>query len=631
MSKKRVLIHSNNHSAFTGFGKNCKNILKYLYDTGKYELFELANGTIWQEGGSDQFPWGFYGSLPNDQATLASLGSDPAKGRVASYGLLTIDKAIETIKPDVYIGIEDIWAFTETVKKPWWNKINCMIWTTLDSLPILPDAVNLAPNIKNYYVWSSFAENAMKKMGLNHIKTLHGSIDERHFFKYSDQERTSLRKKFGIDEDSFIIGYVFRNQLRKTVGDLIIGFKVFKENAPESNAKLLLHTNWSEGWDIPRLLKENDIDPRDVLTTYHCSSCKNYSVSPFSGQSKACPYCGSKNSMSTTSVANGVSELQLNEVYNLMDMYVHPFTSGGQEIPIQEAKLTELITAVTNYTCGEEMCTAESGGLPLKWSPYREIGTQFLKASTNPIDIAAKITHVFNMSKGERLELGKKARKYILDNYSFKAVGKRLEEIIDAMPEVKFDYSSVSLKPNPDYVPKRNYESQVSFLMDLYKNILAQEVSDSDKGLKYWLGKLSSGASPASIVKYFKQVAKKEISEKFKPKVEDLINLEDKSPRIALVIPNDIYFSLLCGYFITSINLNYPNHKLYIFADKRLHSSFFPYSSMIEKICPIVPNCENQIYMEGSGDHAGFFDICYILDNNQLNLASYSHNVKDKI
>ena len=63
-----------------------------------------------------------------------------------------------------------------------------------------------------------------------------------------------------------------------------------------------------------------------------------------------------------------------------MDVYCHPFTSGGQEIPIQEAKLTELITLVTNYSCGEDSCNPESGGIPLEWSEYREPGTQFIKA-----------------------------------------------------------------------------------------------------------------------------------------------------------------------------------------------------------------------------------------------------------
>ena len=59
--------------------------------------------------------------------------------------------------------------------------------------------------------------------------------------------------------------------------------------------------------------------------------------------------------MNTTSVGGGVSEA-VKQIYNLMDVYCHPFTSGGQEIPIQEAKLTELVTLVTNYSCGEEQC-----------------------------------------------------------------------------------------------------------------------------------------------------------------------------------------------------------------------------------------------------------------------------------
>ena len=51
-----------------------------------------------------------------------------------------IDHAIKEIKPDVYLGIEDIWAFQGFYNKPWWDKINSMVWTTLDSLPILTEA-----------------------------------------------------------------------------------------------------------------------------------------------------------------------------------------------------------------------------------------------------------------------------------------------------------------------------------------------------------------------------------------------------------------------------------------------------------------------------------------------------------
>ena len=144
--------------------------------------------------------------------------------------------------------------------------------------------------------------------------------------------------------------------------------------------------------------------------------------------------------MNTTNTGRGVTEEQLNEIYNLMDVYCHPFTSGGQEIPIQEAKLTELITLVTNYSCGEDSCSEESGGIPLKWSEYREPGTQFIKASTCPNNIFEELQNVYEMSEEEREKLGKKARDWVIENFSIKAIGSKLEKIIDEMPEIDYDF-----------------------------------------------------------------------------------------------------------------------------------------------------------------------------------------------
>ena len=208
--------------------------------------------------------------------------------------------------------------------------------------------------------------------------------------------------------DEFIGGFVFRNPLRKSVPNLLEGFKIFKKDCPK--AKLLLHTHWAEGWDIPRLIEEKGIDNNDILTTYFCSECKNYDIRPFVGQKQNCKYCGAKETVNTTNIRQGVDEEQLNQIYNLMDVYCHPFTSGGMEIPIFEAKLTELITLVTSYSCGEDSCTSESGSFPLDWSEYREPGTQFIKASTYPSSIAKQLKKVWKMESNKRLQLGEKAR-----------------------------------------------------------------------------------------------------------------------------------------------------------------------------------------------------------------------------
>ena len=621
--KKKILIHSNFCRAFTGFGKNKKNIMRYLFDTGKYELMELANGLQWGDGATETVPWKCRGSLPPPEELT---GLNAEQQRAESYGLSLVDQAVNSFKPDVYLGIEDIWAFNNFANKPWWNKVNTMIWTTLDSLPILPQAIEYAPKIKNYFVWSSFAERAMNEMGYNHVKTLRGSLDTSNFFRFSDKERDNLRKYHGLS-DEFIVGFVFRNQLRKSVPNLLDGFKLFKKEKP--NAKLLLHTHWSEGWDIPRMLQEKNISPDDVLTTYICSKCSHYIVSPFKGQELNCKRCGSEKSISTTNTSKGVSESQLNEVYNLMDVYCHPFTSGGQEIPIQEAKLTELVTLVTNYSCGEDSCTEESGGLPLNWSEYREPGTQFIKASTCPQHIASQLSHVSNLSEKQRSDTGKKARQWVIDNFSVEAVGKQLEKIIDAMPSVDYDFDPKASAFNPDYNPRENYPSPQEFIIDIYKNILNDDVDSNSQGVKHWLGQMQAGKTPQDVVNYFKQVALDGDQKNKTPNLEEVLGDEDKGNRIAVVIPESETDVFLINSLMKNLKKQYKKHNIYIFTQPR-YFSYIDDNPYVHKILPYSPLVENALAMEGAGGHEGLFDIVFYPHTTTQKAACYIHNGLDK-
>ena len=195
--KKKILIHSNNTKAFTGFGKHTKNIMRYLQATNKYEIIGFANGTTWGDPQMDLRPWKAQGSLPNDRATINDLKTNPEKSRAAAYGCEMIDQAIKEYKPDIYLGIEDIWGFTNYWKKPWWNKINHMIWTTLDSQPILPLAMEAARETKSFHVWASFAERDMVKAGQGHVKTLHGTVNTEDFNRFTEEDRKRLRSRFG--------------------------------------------------------------------------------------------------------------------------------------------------------------------------------------------------------------------------------------------------------------------------------------------------------------------------------------------------------------------------------------------------------------------------------------------------
>ena len=621
MRKKKIVFHSNHSKAFTGFGKNAKNVLKHLYKTGKYDIVEFANGVKWGEEKTKKLPWTVFGSLPEDPALLQQLNKDPQLGRAAGYGANMVDKIIEQEKPDLYIGSEDIWAFNGYTSREWWNKTNCMIWTTLDSLPILPDAVTNAPKIKNYYVWASFAEKALHELGHDHVKTLHGAIDCSTFFRLEGEQRLELRRSKGVDPNSFIIGFVFRNQLRKSVPNILEGFKMFLQQEPQANAKLLLHTHWSEGWDIPRLLKEKGINPNLVLTTYFCHNCNNYEVRPFTGQEQQCRYCGAKK-LNTTNTTHGVNEKQLNEVYNLMDVYCHPFTSGGQEIPVQEAKLTELITLVTDYSCGTDSCNPQSGGVPLEWSEYREPGTQFIKASTYASSISKNIKKIYKMKPEKRAAQGKKSREYVINNYDSSVIGEKLEKIIDEMPEISWDFDFSFQKRDPAYNPP-NIEDNNKWVIDLYKNILKTEVDERDDGHKHWIQRLSTDMNRAQVLEYFKSVAQKENNEKNKINLEDLFEKNDKKKAL-MISSADIATLFAATSLMKSFHENYPDTDLY-FACHPQFQGVFNGNPYVKRVIPYHQHMEDEFNMIGRGSNKGYVDYYINLNNSHLkNVSSKS-------
>ena len=542
--KLRVLIHSNHSRLVTGFGKNAKNILMHLHEDPDIEVIEAGNGSKY---GADLLtPWQSYGTHPTDINILNAIKGDGPKERMAQYGYYTIDDIVEDCKPDVYLGVEDIWAFSDYQNKPWWNKINKVLWTTLDSLPILDQALQMEPLCDKMLVWASFAEKEMKKLGHENVQTLHGAVDYSNFKPLDN--RSQIRKNFGID-DCFVIGFVFKNQLRKSVPNILQGFKTFKEDNPEVKAKLLLHTDWAEigsGWDIPRYIREMGINPEDVLSTYLCHSCGFYYISPYQGEDKDCPKCKKEKTFKTKSSVKGICEKQLNELYNCMDVYCHPFTSGGQELPIQEAKSAGLITLVTEYSCGTDSCYKDQGGIPLKWNEYREPSTQFIKASTCPKDIADKLWKVYSMRDSDKSELSTRGMEYVKQEFSTQTICDKLKKILFSLK-----------KPEP-----KEEEN--------------------------------------------KPQSKKTLS------LEEVLGDEGCENRIAVVLPESAGDILILNSLMENLKVTYPDKNIYIFTKPQFYPMIED-NPNVHKLLPYSPQVENLLFLEGRGDQKGYIKISFMV------------------
>lgn len=626
--KLKVLFQTDSPLAKTGFGRNAKALLSYLYRTGKYDISQYCCSTAWSDPNLKRVPWEAFGALPDDKAELNQISQNPQINRTLGYGEYYIDKAVKRVKPDVVISVQDIWGIDFTLNKPWFDKTHNVYWTTLDSLPIIPSAESAAKKIKNFWVWSNFAEKDMNKRGFNNVKTMHGCIEAKDFKKLPLNKRQELRHISEIPQDAFIVGFVFRNQLRKSVPNLIEGFAEFQKQNPKSNSKLLLHTSWQEGWNIHRLADQYGVNKSDILTTHVCNKCTSYEVREYKGEKAPCKFCGGKDTMVTTGVGLGVSEEQLCEVYNLMDVYCHPFTSGGQEIPIQEAKLCELVTLVTNYSCGEEMCEEDAASLPLDWDKYTEHGTEFIKASTKPFSIAKNLSKVFKMKPESRSKMGQQARQWVLDHFSTEAVGKQFEEFLDALDPIEYDFDAPPVKQDPDFVVP-NIEDNREWLLCMYENILKRTQEDIE-GVKYWLNQLSQETTREDIEKYFKQVAAKENAENFPTQLKDLLDEDDAGNRLLFVMPKSIGDVYWATSLLPSIKNQYPEYNLY-FATEKMYFDMLGGNEFIHKVIPYHPSMENLLALEGAGDNQGLFEIVFLPHLGVQKIFDYQHNGKSNI
>lgn len=487
--KKKILVNTNHTKWLTGFGKNAKNLLKYLYADGRFEIIEYCAAMQWSASELSLQPWIARGTLPDSQQEIQELNRDPGRARNASYGEYNIERAISEFKPDVAMFIEDSWGVTFNTNKSFWGKIPSVFWVTQDSLPLIN--VEDAKKTPYYWCWSGFATNELHRLGYTSAITQYPLVDLNGFNILTDDKKREIRKRFNIPEQTFIIGQVFRNQLRKLAPNQVEGYSLFKKHNPGISSLLLLVTNFAEGWDIPKLAEQYGVPKNEIWCAYVSHETGDYLLAPFQGNDVNCPFSGKEKAMHTVNVIKGVTEEALNEIYNIMDVLSHPATSGACELPLVEAAAAGKVILTADYSYGEDVIKLNEAAFPMEWAKSTEIGTQFIKSSPYPYSIAKLLKKVFEMSRKKREELGLLSRKWAKTYYDAEVNGKKITDFLIGLPDVDWNQIKLTKEPKNDtYVPSNN-ENDSEWLKELYLNILNMKVEDTDVGLLYWLDLLS--------------------------------------------------------------------------------------------------------------------------------------------
>lgn len=303
--KIRLAFYGDSPTCISGFATVSRNILLGLHATKRFDI-EVYGINYWGE--PHDLPFNIWPVCFNHDLN----GQSDPFGQKKMIDLLTNHKR----RYDVYFFLNNPHklTFLPTVKtrlKHAEHQFADIVYYPIDATP----KKEWLENIKDADKIVAYSEYGMKET-LNVLPELgpkvnyiyHGVEPEDFFPLPKSQRFLCKRNLFGIDEDTFLITNVNRNQLRKDIPRTMMAFKEFKKKVP--NSLLYLH------------MAQKDVGG-DLIEISQNLGLKRGEDIKFSGND--------------FSPAKGITVEVLNKIYNASDLIVSSSTGEGWGLSSIEA------------------------------------------------------------------------------------------------------------------------------------------------------------------------------------------------------------------------------------------------------------------------------------------------------
>ncbi len=320
-------------------------------------------------------------------------------GSTQPYAQDILTKYIAKYKPDVFGVLLDTFMLF-----PWFLNLDFAPAKTIFYYPS-DGGGGLPMNCENILKKVNCAV-AMAKFGQRQVKEIHDlntnyiphAVDTNIYYPLPDDDKKKLRQKWGL-QDKFVVGVVARNQGRKMLDRTIKTFAMFAKDNPD--AILFMHT-----------------DPTDV-------------AAPFNIQALIARY-KLQNRVVFTGMTffHGFDYKQMNELYNVMDVFFLSTSGEGFGVPIIEAMACEVPVAATDYTTTPELLVEDGEcGISIKLSSELT-GSWNVERGIMDDDDAVKVLQTLKDDPELRKKFGKEGRVKVNKYYNWAKVGKDWNKLL---------------------------------------------------------------------------------------------------------------------------------------------------------------------------------------------------------
>ena len=401
--KIKVLVLGDHPMAPSGVGNQLRYIIEALIKTGRYKFVCLGgavshhdysaqniSGDEWPDGDWIVHPINGYGNpeqlrsiLWTEKPDILLFMTDPR-----FYGWLwQMENEIRPLVPMVYYHVWDNYPYPKYNKK-WYESTDVIASISKVTYDVVS---NVTPDVENHYVPHAVDGNVFKPM--------------------SEEDIEGFRKEHFNTEDNpdkVVFFWNNRNARRKQSGSLIVWFGEFSEQVGAENVCLVMHTDPKDhnGQDLEAIIRDNNYeDGRIILST------------------------------------NKVPPEILSQMYNSSDCTVNISDAEGFGLATLES-LSCGTPIIVNMTGGlqEQVTDGEEWfGIGIDAASKAIIGSQEVpyirEDRLNKEDFLESLHKMYNMSKEERKNLGKKGAQHVNKNYNFEDFNKKWIELMDDIHE----------------------------------------------------------------------------------------------------------------------------------------------------------------------------------------------------
>ena len=472
MYKPTILFSSESSFLATGFATQSREMLRRLYDSQKFRVVELGQYGHSSQPQAQELPWEYIGNLPNpnDQEELARYNSDP----INQFNKFRFEEACLKYKPDIVIDIKDYWYMQYQNYSPFRQLFKLLWCPTLDSHPLQEKWVGDYIMCDAIFGYSNWGLNLLKKESSGKAKIVDFVCTGCDLQKFTPvKDKAKHKKLFGIEEDSFVIGTVMRNQKRKLFPDLIESFAKLLGRSDNKNIYLYLHTTYPDvGYQIPYHIKRSGVSHR-IIMTYVCDSCHSFWPSVFVGARTHCHKCGHPSAGLININNTFVPEYILHVIYNLFDVYVQYSTNEGLGLPAVEAAACGIPILVVDYSAMSDVAEKLSGWKIKVKQLVFESETQAYKAVPDNDHFIQLLLEIINMPSEMLLNKSLKARFGAEKHFNWDTNMNKLIEYIDGLNITESLWGAPSRLHKPaDSVPLNT--SNVEFIDYLFDKVLGR-------------------------------------------------------------------------------------------------------------------------------------------------------------